>query len=169
MRILEKQELLKHDKSKFENLYGISKIWLESSLIEKKQYDELIYKIRHLNYKHHNEANFEKNFIELFSVEKNGEKLVNTLDRANMGANFGGIELSKNNTLFTETAEMGIIILLSTSLNKEQIEEAIEGIDFLMFALEDPLLAKKQIEVLNNKNKLESNLILKKEEKRVKI
>lgn len=169
MKILNKDELLSYDKTTLGNLYTVSKKWLENDFINKKQYDNLINNIKYLNYKHHNVAHFEENFIELFSIEKDGKKLTHTLDRANMGASFGGIRLSENNILFTETAEMGIIVLFPTSLNKEEVEKSIQAIDFLMFALEDPILAKKQMDILNNKDKLETNLVLKKEEKRVKI
>lgn len=169
MQILNKDELLSYDKTKLENLYAVSKKWLECDFIDKKQYDNLINNIKYLNYKHHNEANFEKNFVELFSIEKDGKKIIHTLDRSNMGANFGGIRLSENNILFTETAEMGIIILFPAFLNKKEVQESIQMVDFLMFALEDPILAKKQMDILNNKDKLEANLVLKKEEKRVKI
>ena len=169
MEILNRNELLNYDKTTLGNLYSVSEQWLVNDFINQNQYNDLIKKIKYLNYKHHNEANFEKNFIELFSIEKDGKRITHTLDRANMGANFGGIRLSENNILFTETAEMGIIILFSNFLNKKEVEESIQAIDFLMYALEDPFLGKRQMEVLKNKTKLEDNLVLKKEEKRVKI
>ena len=47
MQILNKDELLSYDKTKLENLYAVSKKWLECDFIDKKQYDNLINNIKY--------------------------------------------------------------------------------------------------------------------------
>jgi hypothetical protein len=156
MRILTKEELWQYKKDKIENFYQLREQWLDKAWITSTQFEVITQKIKALNVAHHNELEFEQKFIELFT---DNDRKVQTIDRSKIGGYLGGIELSSKIQLFTETLEYGInIYVVSEQINEKNIAQVIESIYFLIDAVRNPELAKKEMNASKLQNQLENDL-----------
>jgi hypothetical protein len=165
MRILLKSELYDYAKLELTPIKKIYEKWTtQNNGINSMSYTKVVSHINQLNYEHHNTVTFEKNFLQLFgkmdkSLWTDKDLLITqSLDRANMGGNFSGLELSSGIHLFIESIEMGVVIYaIEKELNSDNIQEFQLAIDWLVKALSEPYQAIKELEVIKLEKELSDN------------
>lgn len=157
MRVLSKEELREVNKNNIINLYALLESWIEKKWISQEESEQFKKSIKNVNFNHHNDANFEKNLIKLFT---DGET-INSIDRHNIGGVFVGLTSADIPTIYLESIEMGVIVLGNKEeITNENVYKWLDLYNWLVQSIKSPELGIVELQY----NKL-NNLLTKNQEK----